>query len=101
MNKTKSIEVTTITVGRERSCEPNAEVFGCLAPGCNDFGFNLGNGARWDLTSSSSATASEGAAGYLLQCFNHKSGRNKPARRRLQRLVRCNAFHHFKRNTEV
>jgi len=40
------------------------------------------------LTSSSSAAPSKGADGYLLQYVNHEKGGNKPARRRLQRLVR-------------
>jgi hypothetical protein len=40
------------------------------------------------LTSSSSAATSESAAGNLWKYFNHEKGGNKPARRRLQRLVR-------------
>src|SRR5439155_10435710 len=41
------------------------------------------------LTSSSSAAASEAALGNRWKYFNHKNGGNKPARRRLQRMVRC------------
>src|SRR6266511_1601937 len=40
------------------------------------------------LTRPSSAAPSEGAGGCLLQYFNHRKGGNKPARRRLQLLVR-------------
>ena len=41
-----------------------------------------------DLTRTSSAAPSEGAIGCLWKYFNHEKGGNKPARRRLQRLVR-------------
>ena len=40
------------------------------------------------LTRQSSAVASESATGRLLKYSNYKAGGNKPARRRLQRLVR-------------
>src|SRR5213592_2591146 len=40
------------------------------------------------LTRRSSAAASESAAGNVWKHFNHDKGGNKPARRRLQRLVR-------------
>src|SRR2546429_1802184 len=40
------------------------------------------------LTRPSSAAASEGAVGKLLKSFSHEKKGNKPARRRLQRLVR-------------